>query len=123
MAIGPCSWRRIPDVEVMWRAGIGCTPNWSSAAFLDRIIWRVAEGAPQRREWGTRSSADRLLGQSLGERDHDVVPFGLADLLPELGLDRELVGAVSQRHEGTLSGLAVNGPADFHQSLGSELLG
>src|SRR4051794_36921604 len=55
---------------------------------------------------------------------HDHVVTGLfGDGLAHIGLDRQLVGAVSERHERAAEGMAVDSAAHLHQPAGAEILG
>src|SRR3954463_7655547 len=73
---------------------------------------------PPRVQSGRRTSA-----QTLVEMDRDLVADGLVDLA-EQGLgERQLVGAVTERHEGGADRMTVDGAADLHQACGAEELG
>ena len=57
------------------------------------------------------------------EVNHDHVARVLPDLLSDLSLDRQLVCPVTERHEGALERLAIDGSPHLHQPLRPEVLG
>jgi catechol 2,3-dioxygenase-like lactoylglutathione lyase family enzyme len=66
------------------------------------------------------STPDRSAADPLGEVDRDGVARLLAQRLAELGGERQLVGAVAERHERATERLAVDGAGDLHQASRAE---
>jgi len=61
------------------------------------------------------------LPESFAEVDPDRLAFVLVDELTEVGLDRQLVIAVAEGHEGAPEGVAVDGSSNFHKAAGRRI--
>ena len=116
---------RTPGTRVHLRLRLGPVRRvWlaeTSRGALRRAHHRGHGGRPARAS--PRARADRPQLSRSSSRTTTESPSSLPIRLPDLGLHRQLVGAVAQRHERALERLAVEGAAHLDQPAGAEELG
>lgn len=109
--LSPTAWGRgtAGQLSDIFSASAGGAPGTTA----NRVLIAKPQGVPDH-------PAGSALIQPLCQLDGDGVARLLADGIEQVGLDRQLVGAVAESHEGTLEGYAIGGRPHLHQAPCSE---
>src|SRR5271156_1072398 len=113
MAREPISMLRLRCIDSFPRRSPAPTPPWPPSPV--RANRRLRLPAPDNGASTGLFPADSLFQQ----HGHGLTHL-FPNRIPYLGLDGQLMRAVSHCHERALKGIAINFPGDFHQTTGSK---